>query len=170
MGRNALRGKPGFRRWLLSWTTVTRSLLPDGSRPRKFIKLIAGRGPGGRGGMVSFAGHRLRPLPRAAFILTVLLGCGLLASACGEAPKLAKAPTSLPTSTSEEKASPPPGGDQAGRACSADRIRVREDRAVSGVERRGHCQEAQVFEALRVRAGSRRRAGRTRHKRTVVRC
>ena len=59
--------------------------------------------------MVSFAGHRLRPLPRAAFILTVLLGCGLLASACGEAPKLAKAPTSLPTSTSEEKASPPPG-------------------------------------------------------------
>jgi esterase/lipase superfamily enzyme len=59
--------------------------------------------------MVSFAGHRLRPLPRAAFILTALLGCGLLASACSEAPKLAKAPTSQPTSTSEEKASPLPG-------------------------------------------------------------
>ena len=112
MGRNALRGKPGFRRWLLSWTTVTRSLLPDGSGPRKFIKVIVGRGPGGRGGMVSIAGRRLRPLPRAAFILTALLGCGLLASACSEAPKLAKAPTSQPTSTSEEKASPPPAANK----------------------------------------------------------
>jgi esterase/lipase superfamily enzyme len=63
--------------------------------------------------MVSFAERRLRSLPRAAFILTALLGCGLLASACSEAPKLAKVPTSHPTTTSEEKASPPPEAPEA---------------------------------------------------------
>ena len=170
MGRNAVPGKPGFRRWLLSWTTVTRSLLPDGSRPRKFIKLIVGRGPGGRGGMVSFAGRRLRPLPRAAFILTVttrLRIVGVRLQRGSEARQSAHLAADIDKRGESQSAA---GSQQAGRACSADRIRVREDRAVSGVERRGHCQEAQVFAALRVRAGSRRRAGRTRHKRTLLRC
>jgi esterase/lipase superfamily enzyme len=61
--------------------------------------------------MVPLAECRLRPLPRTLSILAALLSAGLLASACSEAPKLAKAPTSHPT-TSEEKASPPPQADQ----------------------------------------------------------
>src|SRR6185437_6530015 len=42
--------------------------------------------------MVPLAECRLRPPPRALSILAALLGAGLLASACSEAPKLAKAP------------------------------------------------------------------------------
>ena len=65
--------------------------------------------------MVPLAECRLRPPPRALSILAALLGAGLLASACSEAPKLAKAPTSYPT-TSEEKASPPPEAPEANKS------------------------------------------------------
>ena len=65
--------------------------------------------------MVPLAECRLRPLPRTLSILAALLGAGLLASACSEAPKLAKAPTSYPT-TSEEKASPPPEAPEANKS------------------------------------------------------
>ncbi len=47
-----------------------------------------------------------RPLARTGIVFAALVACGLLVSACSEAPK-SKAPAPQPTS-SEEKASPPP--------------------------------------------------------------
>ena len=50
-----------------------------------------------------------RPLARTGIVVAALVVCGLLVSACSEAPK-SKAPAPQPTS-SEEKASPPPARD-----------------------------------------------------------
>ncbi len=85
--------------------------------------------------MVPLAECRLRPLPRTLSILAALLGAGLLASACSEAPKLAKAPTSHPTTTSEEKASPPPqanGTDEAAREKDAESAEAEQSQTYNG--------------------------------------
>ena len=121
----------GFRRWPPSWRTVTESLLPDGPGLVNSAKLLSGGGRG-RGGMVHYAGRRCSCcLARASSFFdgpTRRADCCLAGS---EAPKLAKAPTSHPTTTSEEKASPPPQALIIGRGGSPESSRGRGDRAIS---------------------------------------
>ena len=149
--------------------------MPDGSGPRKFVKLFSGSR--GRGGMVPLAECRLRPLPRTLSILAALLGAGLLASACSEAPKLAKAPTSHPT-TSEEKASPPPEAPEANKSDegSPERAEAEESRAGSGISAARKARPSKSIRAAtnrsRAQAHPRREQvrSRARHQRTLLRC